>query len=81
MKTTAFEMPAISTKMAADKLDHALASGASVLAGGDLGCLMHIAGLARRRGHDIEVRHIAELLTGDVHGPGIGDGENRGEDR
>ncbi len=77
--TFCVKMPAISTKMGTDKLDHALTTGASVLAGGDLGCLMHIAGLARRRGHDIEVRHIAELLTGDVHGPGIGDGGNRGE--
>ncbi|MDP4789662.1 MAG: (Fe-S)-binding protein, partial [Haliea sp.] len=34
-------MPEISGKMADDKLNHAVASGAKVLAGGDLGCLLH----------------------------------------
>jgi L-lactate dehydrogenase complex protein LldE len=59
--------------MASDKLDDALASGAQVLAGGDLGCLMNIAGRARRLGSDIEVRHIAELLSGQLDQPAIGE--------
>ena len=72
------KMPAISSKMVTDKLDSALATGAPVLAGGDLGCLMNIAGRARRLGHELEVRHIAELLTGDMEGPAIGQGSDRG---
>jgi L-lactate dehydrogenase complex protein LldE len=67
------KMPAISTKMADDKLDSAVASGASMLLGGDLGCLLHIAGRARRRGVDLEVRHVAEVLAGRPTGPGIGE--------
>ncbi len=69
------KMPAISGRMAADKLEAAVATGASILAGGDLGCLLNIAGRARRLGEDIEVRHITELLTGDLQGPAIGEGE------
>lgn len=67
------KMPAISTKMADDKLDSAVASGARLLLGGDLGCLLHIAGRARRRGLELEVRHVAEVLAGTPKGPGIGE--------
>lgn len=67
------KMPAISTKMADDKLDSAVASGAELLLGGDLGCLLHIAGRARRRGLELEVRHVAEVLAGAPKGPGIGE--------
>ncbi len=69
------KMPEISGKMVGDKLNNALATKAGILAGGDLGCLLNIAGRARRLGQTIEVRHIAELLSGDIHGPAIGEGE------
>jgi L-lactate dehydrogenase complex protein LldE len=68
------KMPELSTKMVSDKLDSALATEAKILAGGDMGCLLNIAGRAKRLGLDIEVRHIAELLTGDISGPAIGEG-------
>ncbi len=60
--------------MVNDKLDHALATGAKILAGGDLGCLLNIAGRAQRQGQEIEVRHIAELLSGDMDTSPIGEG-------
>jgi len=69
------KMPELSGKMASDKLDNALATEAKILAGGDMGCLMNIAGRAKRLGKNIEVRHIAELLAGDLGGPGIGEGK------
>ena len=59
--------------MVGDKLANALATEARILAGGDLGCLLNIAGRASRSGADIEVRHIAELLSGDLDGPAIGE--------
>jgi L-lactate dehydrogenase complex protein LldE len=68
-------MPEISEKMVSDKLDSAVATGADVLLGGDLGCLMNIAGRARRLGQPLEVRHVAEVLAQDMDGPGIGEGE------
>lgn len=67
------KMPEISAKMADDKLDQAVATGARVLTGGDLGCLLSLAGRASRRGLDIEVRHVAELLAGDTATPAIGE--------
>lgn len=68
------KMPEISGKMVGDKLHCAVNSGASILAGGDLGCLLNIAGRAKREGENIEVRHIAELLCGDLDDPAIGQG-------
>jgi L-lactate dehydrogenase complex protein LldE len=69
------KMPEISGKMVGDKLNHAVATGARILAGGDLGCLLNIAGRAQRQGEDIEVRHIAELLCNDLDTPAIGQGK------
>jgi L-lactate dehydrogenase complex protein LldE len=43
--------------------------------GGDLGCLLNIAGRAQRQGENIEVRHIAELLCDDLDTPAIGRGK------
>jgi len=69
------KMPEISGKMVGDKLASALATKARILAGGDLGCLLNIAGRAKRAGESIEVRHIAELLAGELQGPAIGQGK------
>jgi L-lactate dehydrogenase complex protein LldE len=55
----------ISTRMAENKCVNIKASGAKVVAGGDLGCLLNIEGRLRREG-DMETRvvHFAELLAG-----------------
>jgi L-lactate dehydrogenase complex protein LldE len=58
----AIEMPAVSTAIMDDKLDRIEASGADTVVGGDVSCLVHIAGGLRRRGSGIEVKHIAELI-------------------
>ncbi len=59
------EMPAVSGAILQEKLDAIEASGADVLAGGDVSCLLHIEGGLRRRGSKIKVKHIAELLAGE----------------
>ena len=69
------KMPEISGKMVGDKVASAVATNAQILTGGDLGCLLNIAGRARRSGEALEVRHIAELLCGDLDGPAIGEGQ------
>jgi L-lactate dehydrogenase complex protein LldE len=61
--TFAVKMPAISTAMVDDKVDHVLATGADLLVGLDMSCLMNIEGRLRRRGHQLEVRHLAEVLA------------------
>ena len=59
------EMPAISAAIMDEKLNRVEASGADILVGGDVSCLMHLEGGLRRRGSKLVVRHIAELLAGD----------------
>jgi L-lactate dehydrogenase complex protein LldE len=63
--------PEISNAMASQKVERALETKADVLTGADLGCLMNIAGKAAREGKAIDVRHIAEILAGDVDEPGL----------
>lgn len=56
--------PAISAKMVDAKADDVLATGAGLVLGGDMGCLMNIAGRLQRRGSAVQVRHVAEVLAG-----------------
>jgi L-lactate dehydrogenase complex protein LldE len=55
--------PEISERMADDKIADACATGADTLIGGDLGCLLHLAGRMKRRGKAMRVRHAAEVLA------------------
>jgi L-lactate dehydrogenase complex protein LldE len=55
-------MPDVSGAIMDAKLDRLEASGADALVSGDVSCLMHLEGGLRRRGSDIEVLHISELL-------------------
>ena len=55
----------ISARMAENKCRNIQASGAKVVAGGDLGCLLNIEGRLRREGDlDTRVVHFAELIAG-----------------
>ena len=72
-------MPAISAKMADDKLDDIEATGAGEVVAGDVGCLMALAGRARRTQRDLRFRHFAEILAGAEADAGIG-GDPRGVD-
>ncbi len=58
------EMPEISGALMDTKIDHVEATEAETLVGYDMSCLMHLAGGMRRRGTPVEVRHIAEILSG-----------------
>ena len=70
------KMPELSGKMVDDKLDNATAADAQLLLGGDLGCLLNIAGRAHRRQLPLEVRHVAEVLAGKLDTPAIGEGDS-----
>ena len=61
--TFAVRYPEISAAMLADKIDCITASGAEAVVGCDMSCLMNIEGMISRRGLDIGVVHIAQLLT------------------
>ncbi len=61
----AVEMPEVSGALMDTKIDHVEATGAETLVGYDMSCLMHLAGGMRRRGTEVKVRHIAEILAGE----------------
>ena len=65
--------PEISTRIVDRKVNNALSTGADMLLGGDLGCLMNIAGYLRRMGSSMKVFHVAEILAGMVDNPSIGE--------
>ncbi|HLY56864.1 MAG TPA: (Fe-S)-binding protein [Stellaceae bacterium] len=62
--TFCVKYPDISNRMVADKVADIRATGAGTVLGGDLGCLMNIAGKLRRDGSAVAVRHVAEVLAG-----------------
>lgn len=66
--------PEISARLADDKIADAKAAGAEMIVGGDLGCLLHLAGRLARTGSPIRVKHAAEILAG-IDGPAIGEGQ------
>jgi L-lactate dehydrogenase complex protein LldE len=59
----AVKMGDISGAILQRKLDNIEATGADTLVGGDVSCLMHIAGGLRRRGSRVQVKHLAEVLV------------------
>jgi len=73
--TFCVKYPEISGRMVDDKLANVAATGADTLLGGDLGCLMNMAGRLRRQGSTLRVFHTAEVLAGMATGGGIGEGE------
>lgn len=58
--------PEISARMADDKIADAVATGADMLIGGDLGCLLHLQRRMKRTGKTMRVRHAAEVLAGEA---------------
>lgn len=73
--TFCVKYPEISTKMVDDKIAHIQTSGATTVLGGDLGCLLNIAGRLKRRGLPVRVLHTAEVLAGFGQQPAIGEPE------
>lgn len=62
--TFCVKYPEISGRLGSDKLRNAQETGADVLLGGDLGCLLNLSGRARREGIPMRVFHTAEILAG-----------------
>lgn len=65
--------PDVSARMADDKIADAVGTGAEMLVGGDLGCLLHLSGRMARRGEKLAVRHAAEVMAGFASEPAIGE--------
>ncbi len=74
--TFCVKYPDISNEMVTSKARDIEASGAKLLLAGDLGCLLNMAGKLKRLGSQVEVRHVAEVLAGNVEQPAIGEERN-----
>ncbi|WP_421865295.1 (Fe-S)-binding protein [Motiliproteus sp.] len=70
--TFCIKYPDISNRMVGNKTKNAAATKADVLLGGDLGCLLNMAGKLKREGEKLEVRHVVEVLAGMTDTPAIG---------
>lgn len=66
--TFSVNYPEISTAMADEKIDNILATNAKAVTGCDISCLMNILGRISRREENVQVLHIAQILTGDKGG-------------
>ena len=62
--TFAVKFNAISTAMADQKINNAMATHADYIISTDMSCLMHIAGCAQMKGATIKVLHLADVLAG-----------------
>ncbi|MGB0466773.1 MAG: (Fe-S)-binding protein [Pontibacterium sp.] len=74
--TFCVKYPDISNRMVSNKTENTSASGAQTLVGGDLGCLLNMAGKLKREGKDIQARHVVEILAGMTDEPAIGEADN-----
>jgi len=71
--TFCVKYPAISNAIVSEKADNINATSADLLLGGDLGCLVNMAGKLSRHGSRVRVMHAAEVLAGMGDGPAIGE--------
>lgn len=70
--TFCVKYPDVSAAIASKKCANIATTGADLLVAADLGCLMNLAGRLSREGQTVAVRHVAELLAGDLSSPPIG---------
>ena len=70
--TFSIKFPEISNAIVEKKCANIAEAGADLLLAGDVGCLLNMAGKLRRQGRTIAVRHVAEVLAGELSDPPIG---------
>ena len=71
--TFCVKYPDISNAIVEEKATAIEATGAELLLGGDLGCLMNMAGKLHRRGAKVRAFHTIEVVAGMGQGPAIGE--------
>jgi len=74
--TFCVKYPDISVRMVSDKTANIAATHADLLLAGDLGCLLNMAGRLQREGSPVHVRHVAEVLAGELSAPPIGEAKS-----
>jgi L-lactate dehydrogenase complex protein LldE len=66
--TFSVAFPNIAHGIGALKLDHMLAGAPDVIVSADMGCLMHLEGLARKEGRDVRMLHVVQVLRDALRG-------------
>ncbi|SDC55053.1 L-lactate dehydrogenase complex protein LldE [Algoriphagus faecimaris] len=61
--TFATSEEAISVRMGKDRLQDHIQNQVEIVTGGDVSCLMHLEGLAKRQNQPLKFMHIAEILN------------------
>jgi Fe-S oxidoreductase len=61
--TFSLDWPEVADRLAQWKLDAVAQTGCAVVASDNPGCLMHVRGAAGRRGLDLRVAHVLELVA------------------
>jgi len=74
--TFCVKYPKLSERMVSDKAHNIKQTSADVVLGGDLGCLLNIAGRLKRIESPVKVYHVAEVLAGMTDEPAIGEPES-----
>lgn len=69
--TFCVKYPDISNAIVMDKTQKIRETGADVLLGGDMGCLMNMAGKLSREGSEVRVYHTIEVIADMAKGPAI----------
>ena len=69
--TFSVAFPHLSSSMGALKLEHIRAAGPDVLVSGDMSCMMHMGGLAKKAGHPIKTQHISQVMRDALKNGGI----------
>jgi L-lactate dehydrogenase complex protein LldE len=72
--TFSIKFPDISNAIVERKAANVAAAEPDLLLAGDLGCLMNMAGKLKREGRRVAVRHVAEVLAGELADPPIAGG-------
>ncbi|MDO6564150.1 (Fe-S)-binding protein [Amphritea sp. 1_MG-2023] len=73
--TFCVKYPEVSNRMVSNKSHNISNTDAQTLLGGDLGCLLNMAGKLKREGKPIEARHVVEVLAGMTDTPAIGEAD------
>ena len=57
------EETSVSAQMGKDKVERHMQTGAEYITGPDCSCLMHMAGVAKKQGFNIQFKHVVEILA------------------
>lgn len=69
--TFAVTFPNISAAMGNLKLSHALKDDPEYLVSGDMGCLLHLGGMAEKAGKPVKTRHMVQVLRDALRNGGL----------